>query len=401
MMRLPYLKGHQRSAEGLYKQRLMFLGQPFTEATLLDSIESRLRRDVTAVAKAGYPKDAPNKPAEVFVACACAGFRQDADACGPAVDLAKCSPAHTRAVLDAWMLCSPPNLDDEFLGLARAYAPLGPGLVELYQATGRTIANDSIEALESLATEDAALRAALLHYAAVRTDAPVEHFASFYDSQDERIQLSAVWGALLRHDIDAKQIVRNKAQQTENVTQWGRLLALLGEVEDLPLLQRLAEVEPKQGLPLLALHGRRESVPLLLHALTSAETAESAASAWYRLFGINLPQKPRFAVVDNAGKEEVPVGGETADASAAEMQWEQMREQWPDDERRLYGCSVNAPNLASLALQRAGEQAVDLLDLLLFISGGQVYCHPRLFIEIRQSQLSAYEKPRSEDGKHA
>ncbi|RFA29864.1 hypothetical protein CAI21_08500 [Alkalilimnicola ehrlichii] len=381
-------QGHLKTAQGLYRQRQLLLPQPSFPADGLTKLEWRLVRYLDMLTRAGYAEETPAKPPAAFVAVAVACLRDNAQGLQHGLAVAEAEPGLLEAVFDAFGLFPPAALDTELEALYQNKESLRLALLTHYHRLGQPLPQGLLAHAESQ-DKQPELQAAALRYAADRPEFSGERFPPYYRAEHAEVQQAALWGGLLRKDPDAKTALRAALEHAQDKDSGAllRLLALAGEADDFPILERYAEHNPAAGLPLLALYGRQSIVPALLAALDNPASAEPAAAAWQTVFGEALPVKPRLAVVEGDSQQAVEEGGALPDSAAARAHWQQVQARWSAEARWLDGRAMTPTALAERAAAQAGAAGADALALLALINPGTAVPHPQAWQHRRHTAL--------------
>lgn len=256
------------------------------------------------------------------------------------------------------------------LDLYRTHEALRPVLFDLWREQERAVPVALLSRAELQG--DDTLQLAALGYAAGQPAIGIELFRSYYQPLQTsvgprvsgKLLTAALWGGMQRGERDTGRLLRRGIEgeaDPQTRLELLRLGALSADPELLPVLRQLLQERPEQGARLLALHGTREAVDLLVEALASAATLAGVAQSWPRVSGERLPQTARLRVV---GEGDSPGQGSMPDAAAASTWWLKRRPSLKEEERLLYGAAATLPHLLRLAGTRAGAAGRDLLDLL-------------------------------------
>lgn len=251
--------------------------------------------------------------------------------------------------------------------LYQSHPSLRPTLFDLWREQGRQVPHDLLSPSALNGSDEALLRAALM-YAASEPSIGVEFFQPYYQTpsyteQGVGVLAAALWGGMQRGDKNLRPVLRrciNKETEPKARFHLARLGALCADPEILPDLLKILKERPEEGACLLALHGTRETVDLLVESLSAAPLMSSVAQVWGRLSGRPLPMKSRLQVV---GREDGGHGS-MPDAEVARSWWQQRRETLKTGQRLLYGEPCSLAGLRLLAEKKAGEVGRDFLDLL-------------------------------------
>ncbi|MEN8141286.1 MAG: hypothetical protein ABFR97_08705 [Thermodesulfobacteriota bacterium] len=383
-MLIPQAEKHKSDAIALYKQRLALLAETEVEARRLANLERRLRLHLHVLGQ--IPSSAEQKPpsqeADTFVFLASglsSANRQTKEqtfsqACKWLVD----NGPEAAGAYAALAYISPEDPDNALTSIYREQAKLRPQLFKLWRKQRSQEVEPGLINRAELQNRDHDLQGAALAFAAENKQVGVELFRSYYKGLTAahsakppalEVMAKALWGGLLRGDVEAAPALRRAVELESDPSRLGELLrlgALIGDEKLLPVLASHQEQKPAQGTRLLALHGSRAAMEIIIDCLQQPATADYAAKAWQWLTGTPLAGKPRLHLVDD---EEQGSSKTRPDHEAATAWWLEHKESVPQGQRWFRGKALDRQGLLSAATTQAGQAGRDILNLLALQTG--------------------------------
>jgi len=404
-------------ARQLYRQRQSWQDEVWLSLDALSGLERRLQvylhaltrardnqpADISADEGQGGIEGLPDRDDALFVDLACRMRGTDPNARREAAGLA-CAclkeAAHSendkvrasqRAIAAVFSLF-PCEASKQALEELYGDAPeTRAAIFDIWTEQGADVAVGLINQAE-LQGQSLDLQRAAISYAASRPEMGLDMFRFYYRSLGHAqggtaartpasALIPALRGGLVRGDEQAPVALRRAIELEEDrasLIELLRLLALHGDASLYPVLRQFASAEPEQGLALIALSGHFAAVSDLLEALHQPRTNAAAASAWFRLTGQRLAQRPRLSVVGEAESartagedtlvETASEAGDGADvifdAEQAETWWAENQAQWREYPRWMLGRPLEPSTLLALAREWGGAFGRDVMDLL-------------------------------------
>jgi hypothetical protein len=389
-MDLPLRDTHLESAQALYRQRLGWLALPCVSMQAMLDLEHRLRVHLHVLSRCTDPgAESPDEAPALFVDLAarlCApddAVRREAVALGCGKLEQPGPPAD--AARDALALYAQANAEEALQATFRDAPEARAAVLEILWAQGMALPSRFFEpaTLTALPPE---VHAAALRHAARNGEAKLAVFQPYYllvafddgaDRTPAEVLQAALWGGLLRGDPDAPDAARAALGHENDPAARGallRLLALVGDPDAVGLLEAHMDYDSEQALHLLALHGTRRAVDVIVGALDDPRHAQAAAEAWRLVSGETLPRRPRLSVVGGpSGESNV---GELPEPGPARAAWRLKAPGLRASDRWHGGERLTPRLLVDRLLQEAGAGSVDRLDLLCALLGRPVGLYP-------------------------
>jgi len=411
MSSFPYQNIHQQLAEDLYGQRAGILKAGQADALSLIALERRLMVHLSVLALLAEAdletkgKDAvrfvnfsmalqSNDQQMVEAACrlALTQLANDDLAVDPILDALTFFPPDTRLLTSLYQTC-PESRCQLFILWHRLLRALPVGL--LNQA--------------ELQTLDSKLQCQVLTYAADHPAYGIDIFRAYYANLlsyapqarvPDCILEPVLWGGLVRGDPEVPLAIQRALGLVgdEKVRmRLLRLLALNGDAAHLPVILEFHRYEPVEGAYLLALTGLAEGVPYLVEGLGKPEMSQANCRAWDWMTGAPLPERPCLMLVGEDGTtmsrpaDPGHLLRQVPDQHVAQSWWESHRQQW-GGQRWIKGASQDSQGLFSLAQERIGEPAQDVMALLSLKLGRPLGISPWGWQSLRQQKLQALSR---------
>jgi len=383
-MHIPYLETHRQNAQALYRQRLSWLQLPAVAMPAMLDLERRLRAHVFVLSRCVEPdaveseapeSDVPGQPADLFVHLAARLSALESplrrEAAQRACELLAAPGPRAEAAWYALMLFPHEDARDAIAATFEAVPETRGLLLEICDAHDMDLPRRWLEAPE-LADQPRALQAALLTHGARRYAVGPEVYQRFCEvPADDTDPIRALvlygglWGALVRADREAIRAVHSalvRYNQGEIRARLLRLLALSGASSAPALLRDYLDEAPDVALPLLALHGGRAAVEVILDALDDPRCAEFAARAWAQVTGQPLSSRPRLALVGSGAS--VNGVGEMPESAPARAWWKLNAPRLREGDRWYEGEPLTPALLIQRMSTRTGYGSADQADLL-------------------------------------
>ncbi|VAW70709.1 hypothetical protein MNBD_GAMMA12-2382 [hydrothermal vent metagenome] len=399
------LDQYQELAWAMARQRQTILKKPWADAIALASVEHRLRKYLFVLSHYVDEKEAePSKEYEVFVYLArrILAYNEETKIQGwnKAIDYLA-EPGDKENGASSALILLPPYGDHKQL-LATAYndvEALQPAIIKLWQKTNTKISIELIQRSDLLSTSNE-FQIAALEYAARSEDFTLDFFEGFYmalisgqGEVHEHLLAPAIDAGLLRGDNNAKTAILRGIEQItdpEITLKLLRLAALSGDNQFLPVLESFTHTAPEHAYHLLALHGNKGAIPIMIEGLKNASQLEYAEQGWDLLTDVKLPQVPRmylaanseddfdeesnFSAENNTDDDDFELGGDfdeeenkedtVSDVRVAEQWWADNSDSWQHENRYLKGQLAHSQGLAKIIQTTAGLITADLLEAL-------------------------------------
>lgn len=382
---VPYLDTHLEVAAALYRQKKLWLKQAEVGSHSMASLEHRQRVHIHVLSYTIDPNEAvPEKEHELYVYLARRLQSNDQGIRNQAYDLTLellvGNNSQQQASCQA-LLNYPQSTNEKLVNLFQTNEEVQPVLFNLWRDQSIFIDMAIVNAVVNHSNPEIA--SAALHYAAGKKEFGLDIFqaalASLF-SENEQFSIatdslvSALWGSMLRGDPEINRKISTAIAKTpsENSEAIIRLAALSGDDELYQLVEAWAVSHPGPGLHLLALTGRKQAANVLLDYLENGRETVLAAHAWTWLTGQQLPMVPRMKLVSDDGKSapgaalDVPL---IPDSSLAVSWWQQHKDHWQDEARKISGEQFSEYFLLKRAKQVCGLVGQDLKDLLVLSLG--------------------------------
>ncbi len=418
-MDISHLDEHQELALALYRQRAGLLAKTWVDSRVLESVESRLRAHLFVLSHyIDKEEDIPDSEHEVFIFLArrILAFSEETQtqAWNIAIDCLLEPGAKAQGARTVLVLFSMQDKQAKLLEVAyQERQELRAAIIDVWQKTGTVVSSEIIRQsdLSMLSKE---LQTAIVSYAAHRAEYKTSYFQNFYmpiiNGQGEvysHLLEAAIFAGLVRGDKNANTALLRGIEQysdTEVQLRLLRLAALTGSPELLGVLEAYTKTSSEQGYYLLALHGNKAAVPVILEGLKQANQIEDAEKGWLLLTNVNLPQIARMYLASDSNDDdyddeifelddefaEDDESDTVPDVAVAMQWWKENREHWPEQERRLKGQAVPESGLASLATLTSGQVGRDLLDALSLELETPLRDSSAIWVEQRKQVLQEY-----------
>jgi len=421
-MDISHLDEHYELALALYRQRKGLLKETCADSRILESVEQRMRAHLFVLSHyIDGDEDEPDTEHEVFVFLArrILAFSESTKIEGwnVAIDCLNEDDAKAQGAKTALILF--PVYGDYVSLLEAAYQDreeLRATIIDIWQKTDVNISTEIVRqsGLSNLLPE---LQTAIVKYAARRAEYKVDYFQNFYmpivngkGEVHSHLLEASIFAGLIRGDSNARTaLLRGIEQFPDSPVQLSllRLAALTGNNELLNVLAAYKETSPEFAYYLLALHGNRRAVPIIMEGLKQASQLDEAEVAWQLLTNVSLPQIARMYLAADSDDDldddyddeifeldeefgEDDESDTVPDVAIAMQWWSDNKENWPEQERRLKGQSVAKGSMARLAILTTGKLGVDLLDALsLELSIPMQDCSQSWFLQ-RKTILESY-----------
>ncbi|VAW76166.1 hypothetical protein MNBD_GAMMA12-1836 [hydrothermal vent metagenome] len=418
-MDISHLDEHQELALALYRQRKGLLEKNWVDSRILESVESRLRAHLFVLSHyVDKEEEMPDAEHEVFIFLArrILAFSEETQALAwnIAIDCLLEPGAKAEGASTALVLFSMHEKHSKLLEEAyQEKQELRAAILDIWQKTDALVSSEIIRQsdLLSLPKEH---QSAIVNYAAHRKEYNTDYFQNYYMSiingQGEvhlHLLEAAIFAGLVRGDNNARTALLRGIEQypdTEVQLRLLRLAALTGSPELLGVLEAYTRSSPEEGYYLLALHGNKAAVPVILEGLKQASQIEDAEKGWLLLTNFSLPQIARMYLASDSNDDdyddeifelddefaEDDESDTVADVAVAMQWWKENREHWPEEERRLKGQAVPESGLASLATLTSGQVGRDLLDALSLELKAPLRDSSAIWFEQRKQFLQEY-----------
>lgn len=237
--------------------------------------------------------------------------------------------------------------------------------------------------------EDAATQTAAIRVAAADPERPASFFRDWFDPTNEAgpaAQHAAAFAALIRGDTRVREVLPQLLEQAGDETAKHavlRIMSLAGGPGFRASLTAYATNQPAQGAYLLGVHGDTANLESLIDLMEDPKSAEAAATAWWRITGVKLPERTRLQTTEpgGAGKGTIP------DAEWAGGWLDEHRDQLPSADQLLFGRPVERRSLAAACRQWAGKASADLLAQAQLVIGAAPALQASQWIHQRLDRL--------------
>lgn len=430
-----HLDEHQELCLALYRQRQGLLKETCADSSVLASVEYRLRAHLFVLSH--YIDEQESEPAsehEVFVYLARRILAFDEEvkvqAWSKAIEWLAESGAKALGAKGTLILFPPDSNNRELLEIAyQNYTGLRPDILNIWQKTNTKISSKLINRSDLL-SESHELQVATIEYATYSADYTKHYFQNYYmpiidgkNEVHEHLLAPSIFGGLIRGDSKAKTALLRGIEQFPNTAAQVdllRLAALSGDAELLSVLEGYKKSSPAIAFYLLAMHGHKRAVPLMIDGLKQANQLSHAEQGWNLLTNVDLPQIARMYLASDANAEQEEFDDEyddeifelddefdddfedqqdttdmIPDVSVAIQWWQENKEHWQDSNRYFRGEVADTCNIAKLAKQAVGRSATDLLHVLLLELKEPTNDFSESWFEIRQNYLDTYSNKAS------
>lgn len=378
---MPYfsLAYHYTSAKTLYRQRMGLLQSKRVNMQFMLEIEKRLRKHLKLLAgKIDAREKQPEQIADIFVYLATRLISSDKNqqrlAANLACDWLQDDSPVSFGARDALILFPIPEVYHVIRKMYCNVEKLRSVLLYILIQQGIYLP-ESLYRLAGSEPKDAEISAQLLHYAANNRHSDVNLFRPYYSplvdgaplhEQEHSLLVAAIWGGLIRGDVDARIALQLAVEKENDETQqleYLRLAALSGQEKYFRVIQQLAEYAPEVGYHFLALHGSRHSVEQILTGLAHPRTSPYAEQAWWWVSGQTLARKARLSLVGQLSNhspydDEI---GSVPDAALAEQWWAMQKSD--SSYRWLHGKEYSHSRVLQLMKIYSGQASSDMMDL--------------------------------------
>jgi len=380
-----YLDTHMEVAAALYRQRKLWLKQAEVGSHSMASLEHRQRVHIHVLSHIIDSNEAtPEKEHELYVYIARRLQSKDQDVRNKAYVLAQESMLGNSVQQQAayqTLIDYPQNTNEDLVNLYKSNEEVQPVLFNLWR--DQSVLIDIAIVNAAINSANPKLVSAALHYAAGKREFGMDVFKATLTSlfsENEQFSIAinssvpALWGSMLRGDTGISRnfrlaIEKNSSENNEAII---RLAALSGDDELYQFVEAWATSHPDPGLHFLALTGRKQAASFLLEHLKNGRETILAAHAWTWLTGQQLPMIPRLQLVSDDGKSapdattDMPL---IPDSSLAVLWWQQHKDHWQDEIRKISGEQFSEYFLLKRAKEVCGLYGQDLRDLLVLSLG--------------------------------
>ncbi len=418
-----YTAKHTEKAADLYGLRDTWLNASDIQTSAFESVEERLSANINHIARTLRSNETENEPSQpdskkepkketecfVFLASHIASSHPAISTAGYdlacqwlALDTAKASAA--EAALSLYPEAEPVKL----LKLYDEQENLRPKLFRLFRKQMLTLPLAMVTTAATAENSPASLKVEALNYAAAIAEIGLDIFRTHYlpllsgrTQFDASIIEAALWGGMVRGDVDATKAIHSALSHAGSATdhkKFMRLAALSGHSDFLPMLLMAAENDPDTGYPLLVLFGQKSVIPELLKALEAAHTIEQAATAFSALTDQILPRVPRLTIVGEESDDAEADAPQIPDIKTARDWWDKHQASWKTGERWLYGKPATTAHLTAMSKKQAGSFGRDVMALLALAQQTPLNIPAEIW---RARQMQLYTGQKTDHGKAA
>jgi hypothetical protein len=240
---------------------------------------------------------------------------------------------------------------------------------------------------------DAGSRAAAMGVAARNPHRQSAYFRPWFQAApsevDSATRCQALFAGLMRDDPEAEEALARTltaAADDDEVHRALVLIALRGTPSQGDTLVGYAQRHPRAGAELIGIHGRPELVEPLHALMDRPESAEAAATAWWRLTGREVPRQRRLASTDGANESG---RGSLPDSEWAQGWWQSHRRELEGAERLLLGRPLGPGPLATACREWAGQGSDALVWQAQLAAGPGTPLHADQWLRQRLQRLEA------------
>ncbi len=383
---------HMEAAASLYAQRRRLLERPWFDAGSLERLERRLKAHLATACDLGADAmEPPERRDSAFVHWACRLLADPERFLPVLLESLQAPGVVAEGARDALMLFPSDDVPALAAVIAGSTSGVRATFLRACAASGAGVPDALLNTV--LAADDDDSRAAALEVAAVDSRRDQNFFRRWFPTAAtgtaDNARCTAIFAGLLRGDPEATPALAPALEHAGSDVDARRvlhLMALSGAPAHQDTLALYARREPKWGVPLLALHGAPALLETLLDLLPRQEAAESAVTAWWRMTGEVLPQRPRLRLV---GQADVTGGGEMPDAEWAAGWLEAHHQRLAASPRLLFGDALGQQALAVACHDWAGAASADLLRQARLSIGPALRVHEAQWIILRRRRLHA------------